>query len=107
MEVYQDIFTSWDDVKSNYCTSTPEPDEVYLAYYSYEDYSGTSIVLYRQGDKYYAVHGGHCSCNGLEDQWEPEEYTKEEFIKTLESHYDNRDTNSNVAQVLAKLKGAQ
>ena len=50
----------------------PEPDEVLVAYYSYENYSGTSWVVYRIGDQYYENYGSHCSCYGLEDQWSPE-----------------------------------
>ena len=46
---------------------------VLVAYYSYEDYSGSAYVLYEQGGKLYEVWGGHCSCNGLEGQWKPSE----------------------------------
>lgn len=50
-----------------------EPDEIILMYYSYEDYSGEAWCIYREGNEYFEVNGGHCSCHGLEDQWEPEE----------------------------------
>ena len=51
--------------------------EVLFAYYSYEDYSGKAFVLFRRDGKLYEVNGSHCSCYGLEDQWEPEETTVE------------------------------
>ena len=48
--------------------------EVLLASYSYENYSGDAFVLYRdtRDGKLYEVHGSHCSCFGLEGQWEPD-----------------------------------
>jgi hypothetical protein len=46
--------------------------EILLASYTYENYSGSAFVLYREGEDYYEVNGSHCSCYGLEDQWTPE-----------------------------------
>jgi len=48
--------------------------DVLLASYSYENYEGDAFVLFRdiRDGKLYEVHGGHCSCYGLEDQWDPE-----------------------------------
>lgn len=48
-------------------------DEILVAEYTYEDYSGSALVLYERGGRLYEVQGGHCSCYGLEDQWSPEE----------------------------------
>lgn len=59
-------------------------DEVLLASYTYEDYSGDAFVLFRKGDKLYEVNGGHCSCYGLEGQWEPEETNVEALRHRLE-----------------------
>jgi len=47
--------------------------EVLFAAYTYENYSGDAFVLYKKDGKFYEVHGSHCSCNGLDGQWEPEE----------------------------------
>lgn len=46
---------------------------VHLARYQYEDYSGSAIVIFEKDGKLFEVNGGHCSCYGLEGQWEPEE----------------------------------
>ncbi len=59
--------------------------EVLLAYYSYEDYSGEAFVLLRKEGKLYEVNGSHCSCYGLEGQWEPEETTTESLAHRLDS----------------------
>lgn len=50
---------------------------VLLASYNYECYSGDAFVLFEKDGKLYEVNGGHCSCYGLEGQWEPEETTVE------------------------------
>lgn len=49
--------------------------EVLLAWYGYGSYCGDSLVLFRKDGKLFEVHGSHCSCMGLEGQWEPEETT--------------------------------
>lgn len=48
--------------------------EVMHAYYSDEDYSGSAFVILRSraDGGLWEVHGSHCSCHGLEDQWDPE-----------------------------------
>ena len=58
--------------------------EVLLASYTYENYSGDAYVLFRKDGKLYEVNGGHCSCYGLEGQWEPEEVTIESIKHRLE-----------------------
>lgn len=60
-------------------------DEVLLASYTYADYEGDAFVLFRKGDKLYEVNGGHCSCYGLEGQWEPEETNVEALRHRLEN----------------------
>jgi hypothetical protein len=46
---------------------------ILLASYTYQDYSGTAFILYEKDGKYFEVNAGHCSCYGLEGQWETEE----------------------------------
>lgn len=47
------------------------------AVYTSGDYSGAAFILYSKDSKLYEVHGSHCSCHGLEDQWHPEETSRE------------------------------
>lgn len=58
--------------------------EVLLASYTYEDYEGSAFVLFRKNGKLFEVNGGHCSCYGLEGQWEPEETSVESLKHRLE-----------------------
>jgi hypothetical protein len=85
MGVYTGNFdwSGWADVCNDFRMNEPEPEEVLVADYDGGGYDGSAYVAYRNGDKYYTVHGSHCSCYGLEDQWEPEEYTKEQLIASL------------------------
>jgi hypothetical protein len=50
-------------------------ETILFATYTYEDYSGYAWVLFydEEKKKLFEVNGSHCSCMGLEGQWEPEE----------------------------------
>jgi len=117
MDIYEDGFSEWLDVASEFHSgyahndderakalkAIPEPEEVIFAGYEYEDYSGNAEVFYRNGDKYYWVSGGHCSCYGLEGQWDPIEYDLTTLISALEqSTWWARDDWRN--HVLERLK---
>lgn len=59
--------------------------EILLASYSYESYEGDAFVLFRKGETLYEVNASHCSCYGLEGQWEPEETTVQALRHRMES----------------------
>lgn len=62
-----------------------EGAEILLAYYSCADWSGEAFVLFRRDGKLYEVNGSHCSCYGLENQWEPEETSMEALRYRLDN----------------------
>jgi hypothetical protein len=71
-------FGDWDsidDVRRAFSTETPVDDEVVLACYTGGGYDGSALVVFRHDGKLFEVYGSHCSCYGLEGQWEPEETT--------------------------------
>ncbi len=81
---------------------------ILLAYYRYYDYSGDAYVLFIHNDILYEVHGGHCSCYGLEGQWEPEETTAESIEYRMNNGIlgldYNKDTfRTELRQVLREL----
>ncbi len=51
----------------------PTDKEIIHATYETPSYEGYAFVLYEHDGKLYEVSGSHCSCYGLEGQWEPEE----------------------------------
>ena len=75
-------FTCVNDVIREFCVESElfVGIEILHAFYSYEEYEGTAFVLFRQDEKLYEVHGSHCSCYGLEEQWHPEETFAEALL---------------------------
>jgi hypothetical protein len=72
---YIENFEDNEDVIERYAAPSTALDgaTVHLAWYGYGDYCGSSLVVFEKDGKLYEVNGSHCSCGGLEDQWEPEE----------------------------------
>lgn len=75
-------FTSKEDIEREYECTLPEGADILLAWYGDGSYSGSSYVLYRLDSKLYENWGSHCSCYGLEGQWEPQETS----IAALKTH---------------------
>lgn len=91
--IYRGEFANWNDVQNQFSMSEPEPEDVIIASYDIDSFQGSAFVVYRNGENYYTVSGEHCSCYGLEEQWEPEVYTKELLISSLEKskYLDNEE----------------
>lgn len=64
----EDIIKQFDIV-----ASALEGCDVLFALYEFEDDGGSAFVLFERDGTLYEVNGSHCSCYGLEHQWEPEE----------------------------------
>jgi len=87
--------------------------EIILASYTYEDYSGDAFVLFRKDGQLFEVNGDHCSCYGLEGQWEPEETSVEALRHRLTGDFgtayvwDAKGKRKNVfaAELAAALDG--
>lgn len=77
---YQELFTCWTDVQREYQHQVPEPKYVLFACYSYEDYAGSSLILYWDKGAYYLEEAEHCSCYGLEEMWGPTKYDTAELL---------------------------
>lgn len=50
----------------------PTDDQILYASYETPSYEGYSFVLFERDGVLYEVTGSHCSCMGLEGQWNPE-----------------------------------
>ena len=79
--------------------------EILLAWYQYEDYSGSAFVLLHKDSKFYEVTGSHCSCMGLEDQFSPEpvslEYLREKAKNGF--YYDECDDVKSIKSFLLEI----
>ena len=62
-------FDDWKDVESQFQAALgPEPEIIY-ARYDQGGYDGDANIIFKRGDQWVYVRGGHCSCCGLEGQW--------------------------------------
>ena len=73
--VYLHNWRCKEDVLNDFQISDKNTDDINILFASYGDdnYSGDAWVLFEQDGRLYEVNGSHCSCYGLENQWEPEE----------------------------------
>lgn len=124
---FEGIYISKEEYESNVC---PYPNEDYwiemkermkqvlekykdvnilFASYSYANYSGHAWVLFEKEGKLYEVNGSHCSCYGLEEQWQPEEVLLEELEHRLLNGTFGEDdyAENNFKEELCKFLGVK
>jgi len=80
---YGDMRDDWFSRNYNYETSEygsavyprafPQEDELLFASYGGGSYEGDATMIWKRDGKLYECHGSHCSCYGLEGQFEAEE----------------------------------
>jgi len=81
----EDKASTWARVQSEFAMTDPEPAQVIFADYEYENYEGSADVFWRNADGTFGYQsGGHCSCYGLEGQWDPETFTAEQLAGQVE-----------------------
>jgi hypothetical protein len=110
MDLYLEDFTSKQDIinEFNISPETLNGCNILFAWYEYESYTGTAFVLFEKDGNLYEVNGSHCSCYGLEGQWEPEETTKEAIRYRInngelgKSYYEDKNFDTQLLAVLDK-----
>lgn len=101
-ELFLDLFADGKSVIANEFNISLEQlknKHFVYAYYSCGDYSGDAYLLFIENDKLYEVDAGHCSCYGLEEQFNPEEVP----IEVLYYRIENNKWNSHHLQVALAL----
>lgn len=91
-------------IASDFQIDTSLLDGLEVLYYSYieEDYEGEAFGLFKDGNgELFEVNGSHCSCFGLEDQWELEPTTIEALKKRDWYKYQHR---KDLLELLGSLK---
>jgi hypothetical protein len=100
--VYLECWNRWEDIRKDYskspwdnqiCKDVPEQEPACVfACYAQPSYEGYASVVYtNDGIVFYVTEGSHCSCYGLEGQWDPTEHSLEELTKMdLYASYDDR-----------------
>jgi predicted nucleic acid-binding Zn finger protein len=93
--VYKEGWSEWNDLRRNFSQTygelakeipEKEPSKVF-AVYDDGGYEGSALVIYVEKRKFYIVEASHCSCYGLEGQWEPTVHEKVELKKMLTASY--------------------
>ena len=82
---YEDMRADWfetpwteeDKAAEKFPDTFPTEEELLFASYGGGSYEGDATMVWRHGGKLYETQGSHCSCYGLEGQFEPEETTVE------------------------------
>lgn len=84
--IYAGDFANRADVFGSFAKADDSDIQLLYTSYEYEDYSGYAVVIYyrKSTKKYYEAYGSHCSCYGLEGQWDgDEEIVAEELVKRI------------------------
>ena len=89
MKMLIDGFNNVQDIFDNFCPYTEEDPNrdinILIAIYELPAYEGYAFVLFEKDGQLFEVNGSHCSCYGLEGQWEPEETTLEALKYRIEN----------------------
>ena len=80
-------FGDKEDVKREFAVKDDSLNNAFiiLAWYGYGDYDGSAFVLFEREGQLYEVNGGHCSCYGLEECWDPEETDAKALIHRIDN----------------------
>lgn len=86
---YKGEFSEWKNVAQNFGGNCPKVEPRFVfAEYEEPDYEGyATVITSADGRKFSVVEGSHCSCYGLEDQWESTEHNETEIKKMMEATY--------------------
>lgn len=84
MNNYNKFLGQWDDiieVARSYDVPLDTFDEynVIVANYQYGNYEGDAYILLEKDGEYFESFGSHCSCYGLEGQFDLEKVTEHEL----------------------------
>lgn len=66
---YLGLFRDRRNVENEFQIKLDESINILIAAYENSNYSGHAIIIFEQFGELGLVHGSHCSCMGLEDQW--------------------------------------
>lgn len=98
---YFDCFEDIADVRREFGIDDAEiaDEEVLVAVYEQPNYDGAAFVLFERDGALYEVNGSHCSCFGLEDQWQPELTTWAALAIRPATYYEFRGAGERVHEL--------
>ena len=86
---YKEDFKTWKDVLENYGGECPKKEPRFVfAEYSTGNYEGDStVIVSNDGKNFQIVSSFHCSCYGLEGQWEPTKHKEPDIKKMMKAEW--------------------
>lgn len=98
-EVFAGSFKNKEDIANEFKIGLEELDNLRIIYAIYDEdgYGGSADVFFvdTYTGTYFEVRGDHCSCYGLEGQWEPELIGDEDifldYAKRVKVHTEYSD----------------
>lgn len=102
---------AYDYDKHKYATKNPIDENINILFASYgcANYSGDAWVLFEKDGQLYEVNGSHCSCYGLEGQWDEDDVLLEELENRLLNGTFGEDnwSDNNFKQELCEFLGVE
>ena len=83
--MYFGDFKDKEDVFRQFEVSNTEGINIIAASYDVNGYDGQAAVIFEKDGKFYETYGSHCSCYGLDGQWEPEEILVDELRNRIDN----------------------
>jgi len=88
-DVFNDFFPEWKQNNEEDMKTFPEDSAILFASYVHEGYEGDAVLLFVREGTMYLVTGAHCSCNGLEEYYDPEPTT---WVELWQHHQLKNDS---------------
>ena len=81
------MFPSHDLHRKEFEIDDSDLEDVEIIYAQYETgcYEGSCVVLFKKEGKLFLIEASHCSCYGLEDQWDAVEITEKSLKKEIDA----------------------
>jgi hypothetical protein len=87
MKVFEGLFSDWNSVVCAFeVRYMPEPTYVWAEYDTGNWEGWATVIISNDGVTFEVVEGSHCSCNGLEYQWEPTLHTRAEIERMYRNY---------------------
>lgn len=102
MAVFLGDWSSIGDLQRDFATPDVGGYNVIVAGYFCENYEGSCYVLAESGGQLFECAGGHCSCYGLEGQWEPAPVTRDYLQQRLEKGFFSGDGTDEITNAIRK-----
>lgn len=105
--IHKDFLDYGDWDKGKRLQDFPTDEEILIASYDRGGYDGDCVVLYRRDGVLYLNSASHCSCYGLEGQWNPDGVVPKQLAMMQNPcRYHDDEATGTWDTLVAELNGA-